>query len=105
MIGKGGIRLDGVPDGRYIFTAWHEMGDPVRTEITVAGAKRVELPDLVLTSSLGPDGVAGKGRSAVESAPVRPWADVIDRIGVTPGGQPRCRDAAGRARQGAPAGR
>ena len=28
---EGRFRLDGVPDGRYILTAWHEMGDPVQT--------------------------------------------------------------------------
>ena len=28
---EGRYRLDGVPDGRYILTAWHEMGEPVQT--------------------------------------------------------------------------
>ncbi len=80
---EGRFRLNDVPDGRYILTAWHEMGDPVQREITVVGAKKMELPELVLTSSSGPGGVDGQGRSAAEIAPVRPWADVIDRIGVT----------------------
>jgi high-affinity iron transporter len=80
---QGKFRLDGVADGRYVLTAWHEMGDPVRTEITVAGSRGLELPDLVLTSSLGPGVVAGQAGAAGQTAPVRPWADVIDRISVT----------------------
>ena len=80
---EGRYRLDDVPDGRYILTAWHEMGDPVHREITVADGKRVKLSDVILTSSLAPSGTAGRGRFAAETAPVRPWADVIDRIGVT----------------------
>jgi high-affinity iron transporter len=81
----GRYRLRDVPDGRYKLTAWHEMGDPVQTEVIVAGsaAKGVEVPEVVLTSSLGPVRVAGESRSAQDSAPVRPWADVIDRISVT----------------------
>jgi high-affinity iron transporter len=79
----GRYRLDQVPDGRYNLIVWHEMGDPVHTEITVAGEKKLDIPELVLTSALGPGGGAGSGRSAVETAPVRRWADVIDRIGVT----------------------
>ena len=77
----GRFRLDGVPDGRYILTVWHEMGDPLRTDITVAGGKRVELPALVLT---GPAGPASAGaRSPERVAPVRPWPEVVDRISTT----------------------
>ncbi len=97
---EGRYRLDGVPEGRYILTAWHEMGDPVQREITVAAEKGTKLPDLVLSSSLAPGGLAGQ-----EAAPVRPWADVIDGIGVTLAAS---RDAAtrpGRGRQGSTAGR
>jgi high-affinity iron transporter len=75
---EGRYQLGGVPEGRYILTAWHEMGDPVQREITVETAKTVQVADVVLTSSLAPGRVAGQ-----ETAPVRPWADVIDRIGVT----------------------
>ena len=81
---EGRYKLEQVPDGRYVLTAWHEMGDPERREVTVAGRKKLEIPELVLVSSLGPSGGAGQGRSStVETAPIRPWADVIDRIGVT----------------------
>jgi high-affinity iron transporter len=82
---EGRYHLRDVPDGRYVLTAWHEMGDPVRTDVIVAGggAKRFEVPDLVLASSLAPDRVAGRGGSARDSAPARPWADVIDQISVT----------------------
>jgi len=75
---EGRYRLDGVPAGRYILTAWHEMGDPVQREITVATPQKTQVADLVLTSSLAPGPAAAR-----ESAPVRPWADVIDTIGVT----------------------
>ena len=71
-----------LPTGRYILTAWHEMGDPVRTEITVAGEGSVDVPELVLTSSPGPAAWPTQGGRRA-TAPVRPWADVIDRIGVT----------------------
>ena len=78
----GRFRLEGVPDGHYILTAWHEMGDPLRTPITVTGGKRPELPVLVLT---GPSRArVGRGddrRSRV--APVRPWPEVVDRISTT----------------------
>ena len=36
---------------------------------------------------------------------MRPWTEVIDRIGVTARGEPRCRDATGELGQGAAAGR
>ena len=80
---EGRYHLGDVPDGRYFLFAWHEMGDPQRKEITVAGAKSVEVPELVLTSSVGPSLANAAGRSAQETAAVRPWADVIDRISVT----------------------
>jgi high-affinity iron transporter len=79
----GRYRLKGVADGKYILTAWHEMGDPVQTAITVAGATTQTVPEIVLTSSLGPSRVASQGGSSTSLAPVRPWPDVIDRISVT----------------------
>lgn len=78
----GRYRLDDVPNGRFTLIAWHEMGDPVRRQVTVSGGQALELPELVLASSLGPSDVAGQGRSTEKTATVRPWADVIDRIGV-----------------------
>jgi high-affinity iron transporter len=75
---EGRYRFNDVPSGRYILTAWHEMGDPVRREITIGDAKRADMPDVVLTSSLAP----ARGAAGNEVAPARPWADVIDRIGV-----------------------
>jgi len=74
----GRFQLDGVPDGRYILTAWCEMGDPLRTDITVAGGKRVELPALVLTGP--PEPATAGSRSPERLAPVRPWPVVVDRI-------------------------
>ena len=75
---QGRYRIDHVPAGRYVLTAWHEMGDPVQRTISIESGKPVEVPELVLTSRLAPGRVAGQ-----DLAPVRPWADVIDRIGVT----------------------
>jgi high-affinity iron transporter len=75
---EGRYEFDDVPSGRYILSAWHEMGDPVRREITIGDTKRTDMPDVVLTSSLAPARVAVGN----EVAPARLWADVIDRIGV-----------------------
>jgi len=80
---QGRFRLGDVPDGRYILSGWHEMGDPVRTEITVAGPRPVELPELVLTSSVTPRLATASGRSTGQTAPEPTWAEVVDRIGVT----------------------
>jgi len=77
----GRFRLDGVPDGHYILTAWHEMGDSLRTPITVTGGKRPELPVLVLTGPAAP--ASAGGRSPERVAPVRPWPEVVDRISTT----------------------
>ncbi len=72
---KGRFRIDGVPDGRYILNAWHEMGEPLRQEIAVVGGQPVDFPELVLS---GPKARVG----SVAAAPVRPWAEVVDRIGM-----------------------
>lgn len=92
---KGRFRLVGVPDGAYTLTVWHEMGDPLRTPLTVAGGKSVDLATLTLTAP-APSAVA-----AGQPGPPRQWADVIDRIGVLlasaldaagkPGGFPKAR--------------
>jgi high-affinity iron transporter len=75
---EGKYRLDGVPDGRYTLVAWHEMGDPERREIAIDGGRPVEPPPIDLTAS--PQRIVGGGPRA--SQVVRPWADVIDRIGI-----------------------
>jgi high-affinity iron transporter len=77
----GRFRLSGVAAGPYILTAWHEMGDPTRVELTVTEREKLELPELALA---GPPGVASaRGRFAEVQAPVRPWPDVVDRISTT----------------------
>ena len=75
----GRYRLNDVAIGRYVLTAWHEMGDPVQTEINITNdSKSLAVPAIVLTSSLAPSQV----RTDQQSVRVRPWADVIDRISV-----------------------
>jgi high-affinity iron transporter len=80
----GRFRLENVPDGRYVLTAWHEMGDPVSTEVVVQGGKDVELPPLVLTAwpDMSPVPAGRQLAGNTPSIPARPWPDVIDRIGV-----------------------
>jgi high-affinity iron transporter len=80
---EGRFRLEGVADGRYELTAWHEMGDPVHSTFTVADGKGLALPELVLTSSVSPALMAGQKGSGQALAPIKPWADVIDGISVT----------------------
>ena len=75
---EGRFRLEGVPDGRYKLNVWHEMGEPLRKEIVVEGGRAVELPELVLAGPSGPARVAG----AAVATPARPWAEVVDRIGM-----------------------
>ena len=75
---EGRFRLEDVPDGRYVLNVWHEMGEPLRQEIVVAGGKAVELPELVLA---GPSAPAAD-RRAIGDGPSRPWAEVVDRIGM-----------------------
>ncbi len=71
---KGGFRLDGVPEGQYTLTVWHEMGDRLEREVTI-GAEDVDLGTLKVTGPTPSTRVAA-------TAPARPWADVIDRISV-----------------------
>jgi len=71
----GRFRFNDVPDGRYVLNVWHEMGEPLRKEVTVEGGKSVDLETLALTApafTLGPR----------QAAPVRPWPEVIDRISM-----------------------
>lgn len=76
---EGRFRLEGVPAGRYVLNVWHEMGEPLRQGIVVEGHKALELPELVLAGPAAPARVVVGGSVAA----IRPWAEVIDRIGVT----------------------
>jgi high-affinity iron transporter len=76
----GRFRLVDVPAGHYVLNVWHEMGDPLRTEIDVAEG-RIEVPLLVLSLPAGLVGSDSETARANE-APVRPWSEVIDRISV-----------------------
>src|SRR5262249_15399958 len=90
----GRFRLSDVEPGRYILPAWHEMGDPVRRELTTPSEGRLELPELVLAGPAGSS--AASGRSPDRLAVVRPWSDVVDRISTTLAAS---RDAASRPGQ------
>ena len=86
----GRFRLGGVPAGRYVLHVWHEMGPGLSREISVTGGDELELPPLVLTAGL--DQIVRGGSPAAAS--VRPWTEVIDRIGVVLAAS---RDAASRS--------
>jgi high-affinity iron transporter len=76
----GKFRLNGVPAGHYVLTVWHEMGEPLRTTLDVsADGGPVEVPPLVL--SLSSDSLRTPIGQAAR-APVRPWAEVVDRISL-----------------------
>ncbi len=87
---KGQFRLENVPAGRYVLNVWHEMGDPLTTEITVGTGERADLGTFTLKVP------ALARRTAGQAAPVRAWADVIDRIGMLLSAS---LDAAGHANQ------
>jgi high-affinity iron transporter len=74
---EGRFRLVDVPDGRYVLNVWHEMGEPLRKEITVQGGQAIALPELTLA---GPKAPAQAASTA--TAPPRPWSEVVDRIGM-----------------------
>ncbi len=79
---EGRFRLEGVLAGHYVLNVWHEMGDSLRSELDVVDGKNIELPPLELTvpaETLS----AGKANASQSLAPVRPWADVVDRIALT----------------------
>jgi high-affinity iron transporter len=81
----GRFRLEGVADGRYVLTAWHEMGDPVSTEIEVKAGKDLELPAIELSARLesGTRSASRQPGASAPALPARPWPDVIDSISVT----------------------
>jgi high-affinity iron transporter len=90
----GRFRIDGLPDGRYILTVWHEAGPPLNTPIEVAGGKPLELATIVLPGP-APSSIAGQFQQGNAWRPrVRPWPDVLDRISQTFAASA---DAAGRA--------
>jgi high-affinity iron transporter len=72
---QGRFRLDAVPDGRYTLSVWHEMGDPLRTEVTVKDGQAADLGTLTVTAR-------AVAATLGASAPVRPWPEVIERIGL-----------------------
>ena len=73
---EGRFRFDDVPAGRYVLKIWHEMGEPVRAEVNVAGGDPVDLGTLALTV---PAVLTGRSGAA---APVLPWSQVIEKIGL-----------------------
>ena len=77
----GRFRLAEVPAGHYVLNVWHEMGDPLRTEVDAVDGKSVNVPPLVLSLPAGLVG-GGNGKVNTSEAPVRPWSEVVDRIGV-----------------------
>ncbi len=79
----GRFRLDEVPDGRYVLTVWHEMGAPLEQAIEVAAGKPLKLPDLVLSAPADSCTEAFGGAASERLAPVRPWSEVLDRIGMS----------------------
>jgi high-affinity iron transporter len=79
----GKFRLDGVPDGHYVLTVWHEMGEPLERKIEVAAGNSLELPELVLSGPAVLSSTAGAGPAGEPLAPVRPWSEVLDRISMS----------------------
>ena len=72
----GQFRFDDVPAGRYVLNVWHEMGPPVHKEVIVAGGAPVDLGTLALSAPAVPGGRSGA------AGPVRPWSQVIEKIGL-----------------------
>jgi high-affinity iron transporter len=72
--GGGAFKFSDVPEGRYILNAWHEMGEPLSREVEVKG-ELLDLGTIVLKGF-------PVAQNAQSTAPVRPWPEVTDRIGV-----------------------
>ncbi len=70
----GLFRLNDVPVGKYRLHVWHEMGQEVVKEIEVKNSEALALGKISVEAypvvKTGP------------AAPVRPWSEVIDRIGI-----------------------
>jgi high-affinity iron transporter len=74
---EGRFRFEGVPAGRYVLRIWHEVGRPLRKDCVIdpGASGAVDLGSLSLDAPAPAPG-------AVEAVPIRPWPDVIDRIGL-----------------------
>jgi high-affinity iron transporter len=70
----GRFRLDGVPDGRYRLHVWHEMGRGTTRQIDVQGEDPLVLNGLTVEAT--------PALAAAPTVAVRPWSEVIDRIGI-----------------------
>jgi len=79
----GRFWIDGVPDGHYVVRVWHEMGEPLKRAIEVVDGKPLELADLVLSGPAESSKGLGAGPTSERLAPVRPWSEVLDRIGMS----------------------
>ena len=79
VIGSTGtFSFKDVPDGRYVVNAWHEMGQPYRSEVTVASGNVV-----VAEVNLGTISLQGAAPLVAGApVPVVAWPEVIDRISV-----------------------
>ena len=71
----GSFRFKTIPAGVYKLTAWHEMGEPVTREVTIKADEPTDLDSITLEAF-------PVSAAAAALLPVRPWPDVIDRIGV-----------------------
>ena len=95
---KGNFRLRDVPEGEYVLTVWHEMGDSLKRDVTVTGDGNVALGELKVVAT--PRAPLAPGLAET----IRPWNEVVDRIGmmltasfdsaVKPGGYKKARKLA-----------
>jgi high-affinity iron transporter len=78
----GRFRIDGVPEGRYILTAWHESGPPLNTKIEVAGGEPLELATISLSGPPDSSRSRQSQQSQREQLAARPWSESLDRINL-----------------------
>lgn len=81
---QGDYRLGAVPAGRYVLTAWHEMGEPRHVEIEVREGQSLVVPRIDLAGSLSLGTLVRKDIQLTTpvTAPVRPWIEPLDQISV-----------------------
>ncbi|MFO0890986.1 MAG: carboxypeptidase regulatory-like domain-containing protein [Isosphaeraceae bacterium] len=81
---QGDFRLEGVPPGRYVLVAWHEMGDATRRPIVVSAGKPLEVPQIDLFGEMSLGTLVRKEIQTAMPviAPVRPWNQPLDAISV-----------------------